>query len=330
MTKQDTSKKIFEELTKERVEEITKDLKEIPSYLASESHVLTESERAVMTQQASKKFEELFDILKLDYKNDENLKSTPYRVASMFVNELMIGRYTKPPRIEAFPATYYKGELPLKESYENFIHDQLTEDQWSYDEDKNVFFTQLDQIELALDSIEKKFDKDFAKGHLSNELLSEAWKLLEDKYALIQKYFPTSLENTKHNMVVKSVDINSLCSHHLISFVTTDDDSSKCLIAYIPTLGSPKALLGISKLQRIADYFGRRPQLQETLNWQIRTYVALILRSPHVMVSMHNIVHYCEKTRGVESHCGSTSGMEVGGLFKDPTYINLAITLAKK
>ena len=62
-------------------------------------------------------------------------------------------------------------------------------------------------------------------------------------------------------MVVKTVDVNSLCSHHFIPFVSTDEKDSRAVIAYVPRLGSDKALLGISKLQRIMDYFGRRPQL---------------------------------------------------------------------
>ena len=77
------------------------------------------------------------------------------------------------------------------------------------------------------------------------------------------------------------------------------------------------------------DFFGRRPQLQETLNWQIKTFISLILRSQNVMVSFHNIVHYCEKTRGVESHCGSTSSIEYTGLFTETKYRDLAFSLIK-
>ena len=130
-------------------------------------------------------------------------------------------------------------------------------------------------------------------------------------------------------VVAKTIDINSLCSHHLISFVSTDDKDSKCTITYIPTLGSDKALLGISKLQRVADWFGRRPQLQEELNWQIKAFVSLILRSSDVMVSFSNIIHYCEKTRGVESHCGSTSSVVFSGRFKDAENRKLAYELTR-
>ena len=318
MTKQDTSKKIFEELTKERVEEITKDLKEIPSYLASESHVLTESERAVMTQQASKKFEELFDILKLDYKNDENLKDTPMRVASMYINELLVGRYTKPPRIESFPADmYYAQEKIEKDKSKNYFSIEAeTELQNMYKE--------LAEIESFIYNTKNSNNNDLK---IDNSLLMRSEKILEEieTFKLEYGFVKPDIET----MVVKNIDVNSICSHHLISFVSTNEKESKCTIAYIPTLGSQNALLGISKLQRIGDWFGRRPQLQEELNWQIKAFISLILRSRDVMVTFTDIVHYCEKTRGVESHCGSTSSTVFSGEFKKAEYRNFALAIAK-
>jgi GTP cyclohydrolase I len=181
-------------------------------------------------------------------------------------------------------------------------------------------------LNSRLDDIQELFYKnDDMDRTLFNELLSEVEmtlyeiKKIEDKLGIE----PTPIRN----MVSKTIDINSLCSHHFISFVSTDDKDSRCIISYIPKLGSDKALLGISKLQRIADYFGRRPQLQEELNWQIKTFLCLILRTQDVMISFHNIVHYCEKTRGVESHCGSTSSIEFGGRFEDPANRDLAFNI---
>src|SRR5690606_35093924 len=51
---------------------------------------------------ASKKLEELFDVLQLDHKNDHNMQQTPRRVAKMLVEELMYGRYNAPPSITEF------------------------------------------------------------------------------------------------------------------------------------------------------------------------------------------------------------------------------------
>lgn len=64
--------------------------------------VMDAAEQAQMVSAAAKKLEELFDILQLDHKNDHNMQQTPRRVAKMFVEELMYGRYNPPPSITEF------------------------------------------------------------------------------------------------------------------------------------------------------------------------------------------------------------------------------------
>jgi GTP cyclohydrolase I len=63
---------------------------------------LTEAEREAMIAAAARKVEELFDILRVDHQNDHNTRETPRRVAKMFVEELLQGRFTAPPRITEF------------------------------------------------------------------------------------------------------------------------------------------------------------------------------------------------------------------------------------
>jgi GTP cyclohydrolase I len=62
----------------------------------------TEPERHEIIKAAARKLEELFDIFQIDHKNDHNMRDTPTRVASMFVNELMRGRFNEPPAITEF------------------------------------------------------------------------------------------------------------------------------------------------------------------------------------------------------------------------------------
>lgn len=64
--------------------------------------VMDPAEQAQMVSAASKKLEELFDVLQLDHKNDHNMQQTPRRVAKMLVEELMYGRYNAPPSITEF------------------------------------------------------------------------------------------------------------------------------------------------------------------------------------------------------------------------------------
>ena len=301
-TKQDNIKEILKSMPDESYNQEIVFLRELKPFEASSCVPLADTTRAVMTEQASKKFEELFDILKLDFRNDENLKDTPFRVASMYINELMVGRYTMPPRIEAFPADFYEVKKPLL---------------------SDAIIARCQEIDRIVEMLYSK-----RVGSLvNNELLMRGFALLKD---IDDELLFAGIEKPSIRTVIsKTVDINSLCSHHLVPFVSTEDKESKCVITYIPTIGSQTALLGISKLQRVADWFGRRPQLQEELNWQIHAFVSLILRSTDVMVTFNNIVHYCEKTRGVESHCGSTSSTVFSGRFEDPEYRRLAYELTR-
>jgi GTP cyclohydrolase I len=63
---------------------------------------MAEAERAAMIAAAAGKLEELFDILRIDYQNDHNTRDTPQRVARMYVEEVLQGRYAAAPRITEF------------------------------------------------------------------------------------------------------------------------------------------------------------------------------------------------------------------------------------
>jgi len=63
---------------------------------------LTQVERDEMIAAAAQKLEELFDILRIDHQHDHNTRETPQRVAKMFVEELLEGRFTAPPKITEF------------------------------------------------------------------------------------------------------------------------------------------------------------------------------------------------------------------------------------
>lgn len=106
-------------------------------------------------------------------------------------------------------------------------------------------------------------------------------------------------------VVEKDITLMSNCEHH---FVTID---GKAHIAYIPK----DKVLGLSKLNRIVEYFSRRPQVQERLVEQIYHALSFILDTPDVAVVIEG-VHYCVKSRGVEDHSSSTVTAKLGGCFK--------------
>jgi GTP cyclohydrolase I len=63
---------------------------------------MAEADRTAMIAAAAQKVEELFDILRIDHRNDHNTRDTPRRVAKMYVEEILQGRYTAPPAITEF------------------------------------------------------------------------------------------------------------------------------------------------------------------------------------------------------------------------------------
>lgn len=107
---------------------------------------------------------------------------------------------------------------------------------------------------------------------------------------------------------VKNVALNSYCEHHLVPMI------GYAHIAYLPE----QKIIGLSKINRIAEYFSKRPQLQERLTAQIADSLSLVLESPHVAVYTE-MRHFCVQTRGVSDKTSLTNNHFLMGKFKtDP------------
>lgn len=111
--------------------------------------------------------------------------------------------------------------------------------------------------------------------------------------------------NYDQMIVVRDVTVLSTCEHH---FVTID---GKATIAYIPN----KKVIGLSKINRIADFFSRRPQVQERLTKQIADCLMHVLETEHVAVHI-NARHYCVISRGVQDVASTTITSDLRGDFK--------------
>lgn len=130
-------------------------------------------------------------------------------------------------------------------------------------------------------------------------------------YGLDYTNFPkaTTVENKMHydEMVIeKDISVKSMCEHHLMPIW------GSAHIAYIPN----KKVLGLSKLNRIVDFFSRRPQIQERLTEQIYYALSYILDTPDVAVVI-DAEHFCVKMRGVEDSNSRTTTSKIGGVFRD-------------
>jgi GTP cyclohydrolase IA len=165
---------------------------------------LAEAEREAMIAAAAHKLEELFDILRIDHRNDHNTRETPQRVAKMYVEEILAGRYSAPPKITEFDNAQ--------------AYDQL--------------------------------------------------------------------------IVTGPIELRSMCAHHLMPI---------CGAAYVGILPAADGkIIGLSKYDRIVEYFAARLQIQEELVKQIGHYI-MEMTAPRGLAVRISAVHMCKTQRGVRA-----------------------------
>lgn len=115
--------------------------------------------------------------------------------------------------------------------------------------------------------------------------------------------------NYDEMVIERNINVQSNCEHH---FVVIDGLAT---VAYIPN----QKVLGLSKINRIVEYFSKRPQIQERLTEQVYHALQFILDTENVAVVI-DAQHYCVKSRGVEDTGSSTVTSKLGGCFKtDPS-----------
>ena len=165
---------------------------------------MVQADREAMITAAAQKVEELFDVLRIDHRNDHNTRETPLRVAKMFVEEILQGRYTAPPRITEFDNAQ--------------AYDQL--------------------------------------------------------------------------IVTGPLEIRSMCAHHLMPIY------GHAVIGILPAADGK--IIGLSKYDRIVEYFASRLQIQEELVKQIGQYI-MDATKPRGLAVRVSAVHMCKTQRGVRA-----------------------------
>jgi GTP cyclohydrolase I len=154
----------------------------------------------------------------------------------------------------------------------------------------------LDLTDDSLKGTPKRVAKMYIKEIFSglNPANKPAMALFENKY----KY--------NEMLVEKNISFYSNCEHHFVPII------GKAHVAYI----SNGKVIGLSKLNRLVEYFAKRPQVQERLTMQIGKDLQKILGTDDVAVVI-DAKHLCVASRGVEDDTSSTITAFYGGTFKE-------------
>ena len=140
----------------------------------------------------------------------------------------------------------------------------------------------------------------------------------DDPEEILRKTFE-EVEGYDEMVLVKNIRLESHCEHHIVPIL------GKAHIAYIPN----NRVVGISKLARIVDAFGKRLQTQETMTAQIANTIEKVLEPKGVAVVV-DAAHQCMTTRGIHKPESSTVTSCMRGIFKEnPRTRNEFLTFIK-
>lgn len=131
----------------------------------------------------------------------------------------------------------------------------------------------------------------------------------ESFYGLNYNNFPRVSTNDNlyeyHELLISSgVVVHSTCEHHLVSI------TGEAVVAYIPN----KHIVGLSKINRVVDFFARRPQVQERMTRQIFVTLQEVLHTEDVAVAI-TAKHNCIVVRGVKNSGTENITFALGGKF---------------
>lgn len=120
-------------------------------------------------------------------------------------------------------------------------------------------------------------------------------------------------------LVEANISFNSTCEHHFLPIV------GKAHIGYV----SSGKVIGLSKLNRIVDYYARRPQVQERMIMQIFNELKTVLETENVMIVVE-ATHLCVSSRGIKDETSYTSTLQYGGVFNQKEFRDDFYELIKK
>ncbi len=161
----------------------------------------------------------------------------------------------------------------------------------------NIMYTLgLDMTDDSLKGTPKRVAKMFV-----NEIFSGLHPDNEPKASTFENKYQYN-----EMLVEKNIVVYSTCEHHFLPIV------GKAHVAYI----SDGEVVGLSKINRIVEYYAKRPQVQERLTMQIVKHLQKVMKTEDVACII-DAKHLCVNSRGIKDINSSTVTAEYGGRFKD-------------
>lgn len=176
-------------------------------------------------------------------------------------------------------------------------------------------------FEAIMDELGLDLTDDSLKGsphRVAKMFIQEIFSGLNPKNKPKISVFDNSYQYDKM-LVEADITFNSTCEHHFLPIIGH---------AHIGYVSSGK-VIGLSKLNRIVDYFARRPQVQERMTMQIFNELKTALKTDSVMIVVE-AKHLCVSARGIKHSDSYTSTMQYSGIFNEKENRNDFFNLIKQ
>ena len=196
----------------------------------------------------------------------------------------------------------------IDQDHKNFsIETPLRDDAFEISNDEKISIIQKNVKEI-LETLGMDMTDDSLKGtpkRVAKAYVKELFGGLDPKNLPTSSTFDNKYQYGEM-LVEKNITVFSTCEHHLLPIY------GKAHVAYF----AKDKVVGLSKMNRIVDYYSRRPQVQERLNIQIVKALQEILKTDDVACII-DAKHMCVNSRGIRHIDCSTVTGEFGGKFKD-------------
>ena len=196
----------------------------------------------------------------------------------------------------------------IDKDHKNFsIKTPLRDDAFEISDDEKISIIQKNVKEI-LETLGMDMTDDSLKGtpkRVAKAYVKELFGGLDPKNLPTSSTFDNKYQYGEM-LVEKNITVFSTCEHHLLPIY------GKAHVAYF----AKGRVVGLSKMNRIVDYYSRRPQVQERLNIQIVKALQKILKTDDVACII-DAKHMCVNSRGIRHIDCSTVTGEFGGKFKD-------------